>query len=212
MMPVAPPINGDLSDWSGMAAIRLRPSDHQRVPDDRAQPLEDEAVGGVARVAWDAKHLYLAADVCDTMPMRNSHERAELWCGESLELYLGFDGTTEKTLIAGNSSFQIGCAPTGTSGKPAIWKWKVAGDKADHVRDGATIVAAPTADGYTRDVAIPLSLLGQASPPRSNFIGFAVHLNDAATADGEKPDNVLIWNGDGMNCRDPSQWNVALLE
>lgn len=212
----APLIDGDLSDWADVPALHLSPETHQYIHEPKNTKLSSsERVNGSIKVAWSRDFLYLAADVVDATPMQNPFDGTTVWKGDTLELYLGFGGPTDKARY-GEGHFQLGISPGSDKSGPYVWNWKpIQPSEAERAAGGrrvenAEIKSRRTARGWQLEAAIPLLEFAERMiPPRA--VGFTVHLNDRhdATDARTSPDTVLIWNGNGQNFNDPSNWGIG---
>ncbi len=209
----APEIDGRLDDWNERPALPLTPDTHQTRPE--KGKLDAEDIGGRLWVAWTNDHLFLAADVTDDNPLVNPHKDTEIWKGDSLELYLGFGGPTEEHAYT-ERDFQLGISPGNKGKAPVVWNWKARAAEGETPPEGgaaipeARVAVRKTDSGYALEADIPLKSLGETIRPYQ-FLGFNVHLNDRDDPKSLINDAVLIWNGTGMDWRDPSGWGVAVV-
>ena len=205
-----PAIDGDLSDWPDIPAVRVDRVD--QVVRDRGQWNRENA-SAVVRIALYANTLYVAADVQDDDPMVNTEDPNEIWKGDSIELFLGLAGPARRTVIDRTVDFQIGLAPDHGqhAGPVAFWFHR------DVVLSEARVAAQRTQTGYTLEAAIPLAALMDPVPDLSDgtVIGFDITLNDLDSDDwapaGNDPGRRLTWNGTDRNWIDPSNWGIAVI-
>jgi len=73
-------------------------------------------------VMWDEGNLYLGAVVRDDFPLVHHYEGTDLYRGDSIELYIGFQ-PEESGISYSPYDFQLGFAPVDKSDEPASWIW-----------------------------------------------------------------------------------------
>lgn len=210
-----PTVDGSLEEWEHIEPARLRPGRHQAHPPRTERRLRAEDTSADVRLWWTEDTLYIGADIADATPQTNPFRENNLWRGDSLELYLGFDGPSRNS-VYGPSDFQIGLSPGHRGNNPFAWNWvplQTDGEAvpAEGLRiENAEIATQRTDNGYTLEAAIPLAEFGVTVEP-GQVIGLTVHLNDRADDSLQGRGNTLIWSGTPQNWRNPSGWGVALI-
>ncbi len=202
-------IDGDLSDWEGIQGVHLAPPTHQEEPDPLRNPLDPEQYGATVRLAWDEEYLYLAAEIMDPDPRVNPFREGEVWRGDSIELFLGFDGPTVLTDY-GPMHYQLGLSPGDGGEDSFVHSWRSAQDRPGGTVPGSRIASRETETGYTMEAAIPFADFG-AEVEAGQVIGLDMHVSFRDDPDAERRRGLLIWNGTGRNFLDPSRWGVGLL-
>lgn len=205
-----PRIDGDLSDWHGVPSIEI--SGAEQIT---RNPSGWSRTNASARCqAWFSPHaLCFAASATDNDPMVNVEAAPMIWKGDSLEVYLGVEGPTKRSVIDKAVEYQLGFAPTYEGGRPlAFWFHK------DVLIDSASVAAKKSPTGYVLEGRVPWSAIG-VDPARIRagaLLGFDVKLNDLDRGDlapaGNLPGRDLVWNGTGANWIDPSGWGIAVLK
>lgn len=199
-----PTIDGALNDWNDPPDIRVWPEKHQMIPPRADAPFDQSEFSGMVRLLWTDTHVYIGANVVDKTPRLNPHEGPYIWMGDSLEVYLGFDGPTDRNQL-GSGYHQIAISP-GNGGKdPSAWDY-LKGAKIE----SAEIASQQTTNGYTIEAAIPLAHFDAIVRERT-LLAFTAHLNDKTHDSSEGADRVLIWHGDRTNWQNPAQWGVAMI-
>lgn len=213
IVPEAIQVDGEPNEWADIAAVRLTPQLHQLKPDPLKTRLDPANFSAQVRAAWTADTFFLCAEVVDSTPLVNPHQGPELWRGDSMELYIGFNGPSTKSQY-GEGEFQIGVHP-GNNGRDAyLWNWKplpVNGVKAPPEGrriENATIVSRAIDSGYLVELAIPLDTIGQ-QVQDGQLLGFSLHINNKDSPKSESSDGVIAWNGTDADWKDPSYWGVA---
>jgi len=207
-----PTIDGDLGDWNDPPVVRLR-QEKQRPDRKRLNAAKGASdFKGDARVLWTPTHVYVGAEVTDARPLLNPHKGVDVWKGDSMELYFGFPGPTDFTAYP-PGFFQVIVSPGDGGANGFAWNFKPLDAKLlpdGHAIPGARVAAKRTEKGYDLEIAIPLSEFGVAIAEKQ-VIAFDMHLNDKRSAQSPENDATLIWNGDGDNWRDPSDWGAAVV-
>lgn len=215
LLDEAPAVDGDLGEWQHLRPVTMLPSRHQVTPDRVREPRAEEALSGRVWVAWTADGLHLAAEVRDPTPMLASFEKGDLWKGDGLEFYFGFDGPTARTQY-GPREYHIGISPGDGTKPPHLWNWNPRAARGAAPSDGSipggTVAVRRTAIGYDVEASIPLSefLVKEMKPGAT--LAFNVHLNGRSTPEQEVNDTILIWNGYLQDWRDPSRWGAAWVD
>ncbi|GAB4325619.1 MAG: hypothetical protein Kow0059_21740 [Candidatus Sumerlaeia bacterium] len=208
-------LDGSLADWLEVPSIVLTPKSHQWFGPEGGTPLPPEKLSASVKVAWTTSTLWLAADVSDATPAVNPHTGGDLWMGDSLQVFLAFDGATGDDSY-GERHYQIGLSP-GNGGKdPFVYNWHSRGRQAQPepprgaVISDARIAVRMTPRGYMLEAAIPLSEF-RFNPRPNDVIGFDVTLNNINSPDAETFEDTLIWSGDDQNHISPRRWGAAVI-
>lgn len=187
-------MDGRLDDWQSIPFVELG--------------AEDRSVfAGRVGLAWSQDYFFVAADIQDGTPLINSHSEGEIWRGDALELYLGFEGPTTDE-IYGKGHFHLALAPAGEGLKAWNWQSKRADGGAPIV--GLTGAVQKTSSGYTIEASIPVSEFDQ-QILGTRSIGLDIHLNNSNDPEADKPAEILIWNGNDLNYKNPSRWGIGTL-
>ena len=173
----------------------------ERIAADRiALGRESGGTEAAFKLCWDAKALYLLANVTDPTPMQNAHTGADLWNADALELFIGGEkldqgGTllfTDRQILLGagrNNQTHVVNAPA----QPAI---------------ETSVTPSVDGKGYTLEAAIPWSAL-DITPAEGMTILFDIALGNSA--DGKQRSSQLVWNGGARNSSDRSAWGRLAL-
>ena len=201
---VSPRIDGSLAEWMDIPNLHL---------DQRTQLIKSSSPSlwtkdnssGVFQFWLTDDALFIAGQITDDVPLVNPQRGKDLWLGDSIELFLGLKGPSDKKYYQ-DLDFQIGLSPGDNGAHPEIWNWTTPKQV-----DKGEIVSLKTAQGYNIEAKIPLSELGLWKPKRQNMIRFDIALNDRDGNDRENPDHTLVWSGTSENWRDPSHWGIAII-
>ncbi len=184
-------IDGSSEGWPGIPA--------HRVGGNRLVQGTPGAVEAAFKLAWDHEHLYVIVDVRDPTPMRNDRSADTIWQGDGIELFIGH----EKLEQSGAMLF--------TDRQILISAGQV--DDAARVhfvnvpeQPACRVAVVLTGEGYTLEAAIPLKALGL-TPQTGREIRFDLAIDDSA--DGQRRDRQLMWNGIARNSGDRTAWGRA---
>jgi len=166
------------------------------------QGADGAGFDGSFRLCWDEQNLYLHVQVNDPTPMRNPQKGADLWNGDGVELFVGWESTekggpllfTDRQVLlsAGNppdgKAFYVNHAPTQTPCQVAV---------------------TPTVDrhGYILEAVIPFAALGF-TPQPGQTIRFDLAIDDG---NGDGRQRQLMWSGAARNSADRTDWGRAKL-
>lgn len=161
-------------------------------------------------VMWDEDNLYLGAVVRDDFPLVHHYEGTDLYRGDSIELYIGFE-PEESGISYSPYDFQLGFAPVDKSEEPASWVWSqtsrggVRGAPAGGVEIGVAKTEFP---GYSLEVKIPLINFGEIVLKAPQRVRFDLAVNDADTSFRETQ---LVWNMTNDGWCFPNVWGEAII-
>lgn len=201
-------VDGEFSDWAGIPTIYL--GDPSQVVLGKAGWSPADASAYIAAARYRGK-LYIKALVIDDDPLVNDEPGLTIWKGDSLEIFLGVQGPTRRTIIDKTTEFQMGLAPVHRAGNPLAFLFHK-----DVPLNESGIAAQRTKDGWSLEAVIELEELHIDEPAfiANPILAFDVKLNDLDRDDwapaGVKPGRELVWNGDGTNWINPSQWGLAV--
>jgi hypothetical protein len=182
----APAIDADLADWKDSQAIVI--AGRERVV--RSAPYYEGSGDSAARLwlAYDADHLYLAAEVRDDVFVQ-PFEGVRTWNGDSIQIGINLDHGREE-IETGNTLADAGMAARWsvlnlalTEAGPACWRGRTYDP--EKLPFGAIpptrlplAVTRDTDDTLFYEAAIPWSVLGARSDERPEAVGIAITFND----------------------------------
>ncbi|HEX7974042.1 MAG TPA: sugar-binding protein, partial [Anaerolineales bacterium] len=179
-----PTLDGSLADWSASGM------DIKSVVFGAEKWSGAADLSGNLRTAWDEKYLYLGVRVYDDRYVQNASE-ADLFLGDSLEILLDANISPDfyQRSLSGDD-YQVGISPgSPTPGKdPEAYLWYPQGRAGPLTK--VKIAAAPEADGYSVEAAIPWSYYG-ITPGRGNHFGFAFSISDNDNPDKDVQQSML---------------------
>lgn len=185
-------VDGRLSEWGGGLPMRLDNAGQNIMGGGRWMGPAD--LSGRFAVAYDDRNLYIAGEVRDDQVV-NDQSGILIWNGDCVQFFIDADPEGDSAVRSYNEDdFHLGVSP-GTDGRRPGWVfWQPAGGRAR-----ATLGMERTGDGYTFEIAIPLSILNL-SPAPGRMIGFGITLSDS---DAPKEVKTQLSNADANAWRDP---------
>jgi len=161
-------------------------------------------------VMWDEGNLYLGAVVRDDFPLVHNYEGTDLYRGDSIELYIGFQ-PEESGISYSPYDFQLGFAPVDKSDEPASWIWSQTsrGGVRDAPVTGVEIGVGKTEfPGYSLEVKIPLINFGEVVLKTPHRVRFDLAVNDT---DSTFRETQLVWNMTNDGWCFPNVWGEAII-
>ncbi|HEY3377822.1 MAG TPA: sugar-binding protein [Armatimonadota bacterium] len=213
----APVIDGELADWAGVPTVTLKGQEFCV----RSKEYFNPSLSANVRYAWDAKALYLAVEVRDSVFVQD-FTGFNTWKGDCLQVAFDLDPgqVEEKTgnVVADNAASkrrvcEIDLALTKNgpdvfrTGTFDVAKFPIAGiDKAQ-----LPLAARRVGDMTIYEAAIPWSTLGLTKPPTTGtFLGTAITVNDMNDAKQLDPSALGLFGGISGK-KDPDKFGILLL-
>ncbi|MBE3582761.1 MAG: hypothetical protein IMX01_01455 [Limnochordaceae bacterium] len=196
-------IDGDLGDWAFAKDSAITLDSQAQLtpgadsPDTWSGPAD---LSATIYVAYDDTNLYLAYDVRDDKVVQQ-FSGDQIYNGDGPELYLDFtpDG---QAAAYDNNVWQFGFTPGTDAAAPAwVLYQQVQGRSIDP--SAVKVAAQRTANGYTMEVAIALSALGQTLQP-GHVIHFDVAVNDVDNTSATATENQIILSRAADGWQNPS--------
>ena len=195
-----PTIDGNLADWTTPPAFLLNAK--EQVVEGVAAWKGPETSSAKVRLTYDAKFLYIGAEILSQNPQCNAQRDGEIYNGDCLELYIGTDLSDKTRVSYALTDMQIGLSPGNKGEKPQVYSFT---DKADI--PGAKIATTLIAGGYTLEAAIPLAFFYKLDVGPGKSIGFDVGLDDTGAGNATRTLQVH-WSGSSKGWQDPSVWGT----
>ncbi|MBN1902598.1 hypothetical protein JW926_14835 [Candidatus Sumerlaeota bacterium] len=199
----SPKIDGCLKEWIDVPKLFL--DGISLSSESSSSVTESNKTSGIFQFWITEKNFFIGAAICDKSPLVNPLVDNEINRGDSVELFLGLDGSVNASASTGRN-FHIGIAPGNMGRLPRLWNWT-----SNSSIPGGEIVACRTPDGYVMEARIPFASLGSWKPQRNLMIGFNAVLNDLDDQKPDRPLHKLVWNGNAEDRFDPSKWGLAII-
>lgn len=206
-VPVAPVIDGDLSEWGGTdkweSAFRV----FQATSWDGTEDLT-----AFWQLAWDANNLYVAVEVIDDLHVQTQTGN-QIFRGDSVDMQFDVDRPGDYGDGVNQDDIQITLSP-GDFGGLAPSAFRYQGNSSGQIVDApggnqVLVAAVPTAAGYTLEAAIPWSDLLLAPTP-GLVMGLALNANDNDTP-GAGAQEVMVSHVATRTLTDPTSWGTLTL-
>lgn len=166
-------VDGSLADWKG-PNLEVALSDPELT-----SPLANRVV---AHLAWDDEALYATflVDDDEVFPPPITAQPGELFCGDSVELYVDIDGDAGELMSGRDFQFLVACDGRAAvlHGDPLLADAGFRVPKRVHESAVFRHVVSRAATGYAVEVAIPWTTLGVEKAQRGDRIGLDVAVND----------------------------------
>jgi len=195
---LTPTVDGDPSDWQGVAPLVLDRRDQVRSSDEVTWTgPEDQSVD--ARVAWDAGNLYMLFVVTDDVA-RQTKRDADTWQEDSVQV--GFDPKNDTVRPKPDNDdyeYLFSLTPDG----PHVWcEFAAVGGKTGLI-DDVKLAVRDDGNRHTYEIAFPWQRLAPAKPIEGATIGFTFLVNDSDAA-GQR--DWMEWTPGIGATKDPSAY------
>ncbi len=197
-----PKIDGSLSDWTTSNPIVI--DQESQLQEGYSLWRGPSDLSGKIYIQWDSSNLYIAADVKDNHPFKNTKTTSNIWNGDAIEITIGLNPNAQPSREKfAKGDRQIGFSTgDGKSVKPSIWDWTNAEEPKN-----SKIVVSRKPDGYILEAKIPWDSLMAGFVPSSGMkISFDCAIDDSD--DGKSRTKQMVWNGDYMFYKDPGVWGI----
>ncbi len=188
-------LDGNRDSWPG--------NPPEAVPSSRIVMGADGAgFDGSFRLCWDDQNLYLHVLVNDPTPMHNSQQGGDMWNGDGIELFVGWEESDRGgPLLFSDRQVLL------SAGSPADGKRSYVARATTQVP--CRVVLSPTVDahGYVLEAAIPFAALGF-TPHEGQVIRFDLGIDDGSGAGRTRQ---LMWSGGARNSADRTDWGKLKL-
>ena len=204
-LPVAPGIDGDLSEWGALAntinQVSYKPENWTGTNDNSA----------TFAIGWDANNLYFAIAVTDDH-FEQTQRNELIFKGDSAEILLdaNLGGDFSDTKLS-DDDFQLGLSPGNlATGDPAPQVWLWFPKSKSGVPAGATVAAKRVGEGFQLEAAIPWSLFG-VTPSGGSRFGFVASASDDDKT-GVAEQESLISSVGTRKLPNPTTWGTLILD
>ena len=184
-------VDGNLDEWAGLPVYRGKNVIRGESP---TPGIRDEAdLSYTFQTAWDATYVYFAFDVRDDI-VRNSQTGANLWRGDSVEIWIGALNIRSNTRQEGDFQYVFG-----------VNNLSYAISNAIPITTSANSVVQRKPGGYTMEIAIPLAEVMLSHIRKDYTIGFEVGVDDADESPDRDAQLLTFAKSESVWC-DPSLW------
>ncbi|MCE5299399.1 MAG: hypothetical protein LLG37_00795 [Spirochaetia bacterium] len=206
-------VDGSIADWTACGLSPLAIDKKAQVAIGGLNWLGAQKQSSKVYVAFTEDAVYIAAVVKAPKSAKNSKEGKNIYDGNAVELFVGFDNSDPQREIYTESDYQIGFS-TGDyskankkfSIKPQIYCFNL-----DKPVEGGKIVVKPATDGYTLEAMVPASALDGWDIRDGAEIGFDIGIDDIGDK-GVVRKIQMTWSGDKDGWKNPKGWGKAVLK
>ncbi|HUW58955.1 MAG TPA: sugar-binding protein, partial [Planctomycetota bacterium] len=193
-------VDGDLSEWEGIAQIVLdQPGQAHGTWKDAAD------LSGSARLCYDSDYLYLAFVTTDDV-FRHTYPLIPIWAGDCVQI--AFDPLEDRrvgTRAPDDQEMTVALTPEG----PRLARWAGPQGRGTIATAKLGLVRRKTGGGVIYEIAIPWDELAPLAPKLRPSFGFTFSLNDY----DERPEEAwLQWTPGIQNGKNPSAFGQVVLE
>jgi hypothetical protein len=208
ILATPPTIDGNLAEWSGVAAV----TSANRVYSVAGWDGSDDLTA-VWQLAWDNNNLYVAVTVTDDKHVQTASGN-QIFRGDSVDMQ--FDTARNADFGDGLSpdDFQITLSPGDFAGSsPSAFRYQ--GTASGAILDApggnnVTVAAQQISTGYTLEAAIPWTDLNL-TPSEGLIIGLSLNANDNDTP-GTAVQEVMVSNMPNRTLTNPTTWGTLTLK
>lgn len=206
-------VDGSLADWKACGIKPVKINTKEQVAVGTLKWLGAETQSGEVYVAFSETTLYMAAKVMSVKGLKNSKTEGNIYDGNAIELFLGFDNSDPGRELYTETDYQIGFATGDYSKankkfviKPSVWCFNM-----QKPVDGAKIVAKPVEGGYIIEASVPASFLSGYDVRDGGEISFDAGIDDIGDK-GLVRKVQMTWSGDKDGWKIPKGWGKAVLK
>jgi len=198
--PRAIVVDGDLSEWKGIAEIVLdRPEQAHGTWKNAAD------MSGSARLCYDSDYLYLAFVTTDDV-FRHTWPLIPIWAGDCVQV--AFDPLEDRrvgTRAPDDQEMTVALTPEG----PRLSRWAGPQGRGPITTAKLGLVRRKTGGGVIYEIGIPWDELAPLAPKLRPSFGFTFSLNDY---DERPEESWLQWTPGIQNGKNPSAFGQMVLE
>ncbi len=201
-----PTLDGSLGEWSSGPSVASAHRVYAVSGWDGSADLEV-----VWRLGWDDSNLYVGVTVVDDVHVQTQSGN-QMFRGDSLEMQIDTNPAANATLV-NPSTFQLLLSPGDFADLPPTafrFQGTGGGQVLDAVGHSISLSAAPAADGYVLEAAIPWRDLNFTPAPGA-MLRVALNANDNDRP-GEAIQEVMMSSSPNRTLTNPQTWGLMALE
>ncbi|HGJ67550.1 TPA: hypothetical protein ENS27_19490 [bacterium] len=207
-------VDGKLDDWKKLGLEPVAVLDKkENVAIGKPYWLGAEKQSGKVYIAFTEDKLYVLADVNAPKGLANKHIGREIYQGNTIEIFLGFDNSQPDRAMYAETDYQIGISVGQYSKSEGKWKVKPSafGFNLEKPITDAVIKAVARPGGYIVEAEIPGSFFTGWDVSDGLEIGFDVGIDDVGDK-GLVRKIQLTWTGDADGWKNPQGWGKAIIK
>jgi hypothetical protein len=203
-------IDGSLADWKACGIKPIAIDTKAQVAIGVPYWLGAEKQSAEVYVAFSSTTLYVAAKVMSVKGLKNNKTDGNIYDGNAIELFIGFDNSDPGRELYTETDYQFGFSTGDYSKankkyavKPSVYCFNMTKPVA-----GAKIVSKPIEGGYIIEASIPASFLAGWDVKDGGEIGFDIGIDDIGDK-GLARKVQMTWTGDKDGYKIPKGWGKA---
>jgi hypothetical protein len=206
-------VDGSAAKWkkAGIAPIAIDRA--SQVAIGNIYWLKAEKESALIYVAFSPKGINLTAVVKSPKGLKNNNVDGNIYNGNGIELFIGFDNSDPSRQLYTETDYQIGFSTGDYSKangkyetKPSIWCYNL-----QKPVEGAKIVTKAEKGGYILDAFVPAEFLPGYDVRDGAEIGFDVGVDEVGDK-GMLRKIQMTWSGDKDGWKVPSGWGKATIK
>jgi len=209
-------VDGSLDDWkkAGIKPIVLNKKEQLT---HGALDWDGTSGSGEVYVAFTNDKFYMAANITSPKGMYNNNPGKDMWNGNAVEIFLGFDNSNPTREMYTESDYQIGFSPgrvlkDGTRRVPAeIYSFNMITSITEGDEKYGKIKAKATKNGYLLEAEIEADFFDAWYVQDGLDIGFDISIDDVGPKSVARQIQ-FTWSGYKESWKDPAGWGIAILK
>ncbi len=205
-------VDGSTADWKALGIEPLSIEKKEQVAIGGVYWLGKEKQSSKVYVAFTEEALYLCAVVKTPRGAMNKYNGEDIYKGNGVELFIGFDNSEPGRQMYTETDYQIGFSSGQYTKSTKEWKNKpeVFIYNLKQPVKGAAIKVKPTDTGYILEASIPAASLDGYYVADGLEIGFDIGIDDVGDS-GMLRKIQMTWSGDKEGWQNPKGWGKAVL-
>ncbi|HPI03411.1 MAG TPA: sugar-binding protein [Candidatus Goldiibacteriota bacterium] len=203
-------IDGSLADWSAITPVVLDSA--KMLTHGKTEWAGKEVQSGKVYVAFTQDALYVAAEVKSPKGIANNNVGKDMWNGNAVEVFVGFDNSDPEREMYTESDYQLGFNPGKINkegkviNKPEVFCFNMEQSVA-----GSKIKAKKIKGGYILEAMVPASFFPAWNVASGNEISFDISIDDQGSK-GAARKLQFTWSGYAESYKNPAGWGTAVLK
>jgi hypothetical protein len=206
-------IDGSLADWKACGIKPIMINTAKQVAIGVPYWSGAEKQSGEVYVAFTKDTMFMAAKIMSPKGLKNNKTDGNIYDGNAVEIFLGFDNSDPGREMYTETDYQIGFATGDYSKankkyavKPSVWCFNM-----QKTVEGAKIVTKPAEGGYIIEASIPAAFFSGWDIKDGMEMSFDIGIDDIGEKGlGRKVQ--MTWSGDKDGWKIPKGWGKANLK
>jgi len=207
-------IDGSSADFKKLGIKPVIIDTQKQVAIGKPYWLGKEKQSAKVYVAFDDEAVYLCAIVKSPKHRANKYKGGDIYKGNSIELFLGFDNSDPEREMYTETDYQVGLSTGWYSSKTKKLKNKPTAfiyTTEESITGQVKIKVKTTKTGYILEAKIPSDVFEGWDIEDGNEIGFDIGVDDVGDS-GLLRKIQLTWSGDKNGWQNPKGWGIAKIK